>query len=93
MNSLDETIQNAFSTISLGSNKTEALNELRYQYGNLDIEAIREILMPYVAKIYGVPLTRSQSPRNYGSLSLDNSHFRYEVARKMLYRLALKIKS
>jgi hypothetical protein len=92
MNSLEETIENAFSTTSFGRNKTDAINKLRSKYGHQDIEDIREILMPYVAQIYGVPLSRSQAPKNFGALSLDNTHLRYESARKMLYRLALKIK-
>ena len=93
MNSLEETIENAFDTTSFGKTKTDAINNLRNKYGHQDIETIREMLMPYVAQIYKVPLSRSQSPRNFGALSLDNTHLRYEVARKMLYRLALKIKT
>ena len=93
MNSLEETIENAFDTTSFGKNKTDAINNLRNNYGHQDIETIREMLMPYVAQIYEIPLSRSQSSRNFGALTLDNTHLRYEVARKMLYRLALKIKT
>ena len=93
MNSLEETIENAFNTTNISANKTEAINILRKKYGKLDIEVIREKLMPFVAKIYNVPLSRSQTPRNFGALSLDKTHLRYEAARKTLQRLVLKIKS
>ena len=92
MYALEETIQNAFSPTSLGANKAAAINELRSKYGELDIEEIRELLMSYVSQIYGVPLHRSSSPKNFGALCLDSNHAKYEVARKMLYRLAQKIK-
>lgn len=93
MNSLEETIENAFDTTSFGKNKTDAINKLKNKYKHHDIEDIRVILMPYVAKTYDVPLCRSQANKNFGALTLDNTHPRYEGARKMLYRLALKIKS
>jgi hypothetical protein len=92
MKSLEETIENAFDTTSFGKNKTDALNILKNKYKHHDIEEIRDILMPYIAKIYEVPLSRSQANKNFGALTLDKTHPRYEGARKMLYRLAMKIK-
>ena len=93
MTSLDKTIGNAFSSTSFGKNKKQAINELRIKYGHLDEEVIRQMLMPYVARTYDVPLSTSQASRNYGAPCLDNTHIRYEVARKMLRHLTLKIKS
>jgi len=91
--SLEETIGNAFSSTSFGKNKKEAIDELRSKYGHLDEEVIRQMLMPYVARSYDVPLSTSQSARNFGAPCLDSTHVRYEVARKMLRYLTLKIKS
>jgi hypothetical protein len=92
MSSLDKMIGNAFSSTSFGKSKKEAINELRSKFGHLDEEDIRLMLMPYVARAYDVPLSTSQAARNFGAPCLDNTHIRYEVARKMLRYLTLKIK-
>ncbi len=92
MSSTEEIIKNAFSPTSLGMDKANAFKVLQSKYGKLEIEAIRELLMPFISETYGVPITRSQALRNFGSLCLDNTHVKYEVARKMLYRLSQKIK-
>lgn len=92
MNNIEEKIRDIFNPIILGMNKSNALKELQEEYGKLEIEAIREMLMPYVAKIYNIPLSSSKAPRNYGAMSLEINHANYEVARKMLYRLSKKVK-
>jgi len=95
MKTRSQNIQDAFSTLNphlTVDEKAKALSILKQEMGNLDTEAIRKILLPEVAEMFGVPLTTSTGGNNYGAPSLDRQHRNYEAAKKALYRLTRKIK-
>lgn len=96
MKSRRQNIQDAFSTLNphvTPSEKAEALHILKRELGHLDNEAIREILLPEVAEMFGIPLSKSTRLKDYGATCFDVQHPNYEAARKALYRLTKKIQT